>query len=132
MPKKWGYISVAPRYTAGSPAQVPESLALRVARQELDGHTRALSGIYGEKEQQDAVNLGLRGIVYLVTEKGRHIIVQDLITQEIFLVPERHWPLRRPWNQQEKKVQDQYLYRGDDVAKYRAKITVTENAETYS
>jgi hypothetical protein len=78
MPKT--YYHVAPRYTAGSPAQVSREIAERVILQEQDGYQRALEGVYGAEDQQKAETLGLTGIVYTTTEIRNRWIRHDLLT----------------------------------------------------
>ena len=65
-----GHFNVAPRYTPGSPALVPEDIALRVAMQERNSITHALDGSWGPKEKADAERFGLRGIVEFRRERG--------------------------------------------------------------
>jgi hypothetical protein len=57
---------VAPRYTAGSPAQVDAKTAQRVKEQELSAYLDALSGGQGPDEQAKAQKLGVDGIVETV------------------------------------------------------------------
>lgn len=77
------YYHVAPRYTAGSPAQVSREIAERVVLQEQDGYQRALEGVYGAEDQRKAETLGLAGIVYTTTEIRSKWIKHDLITDEL-------------------------------------------------
>ena len=87
--KTW--YQVRPRYTPGSPAQVPQHVALLVAEQEPRFYERALSGAWGESSKVLAEDEGLDFIAYTTTE-GRHgkergWLVSDLITEK------RHfWP----------------------------------------
>lgn len=69
------FYQVAPRYTSGSPAQVDEQTALRVARKEVQAHGDLDAG---------EVDRGLDGIVEVVTDfaDGRRV-VRDLITAKI-------------------------------------------------
>lgn len=76
--------SVRPRYTAGSPGQVGEELALTIASQEKEDYERCLEGIYGEKQLHRAKELGLRGIVEEMVEHKGGFKVTDLITGEKF------------------------------------------------
>lgn len=81
--------NVRPRYSAGSPAQVPEHIALQVVRDEQTSYRHALEGAYGEEQQARAKELGLSGIVYVMYEQGSgrnfrwHVL--DLITEEEIL-----------------------------------------------
>jgi len=78
--------NVAPRYSPGSPAQVDERTARRVAEDEKHGYGRSLAGVYGLKEQQRAEQLGNAGIVEARWEQARPSgwLVQDMLTSEIF------------------------------------------------
>lgn len=75
--------SVIPTYSAGSPAQVDQLTAERVAVEEQRARTRALDGMYGEKATEAARRRGLAGIAYAWTEKGKGAVVTDLVTQEV-------------------------------------------------
>ena len=57
------HYNVAPRYTPGSPALVPERIAMRVAEEEKRAIKDVLDGFEGPQRQKRAQNLGLRGIV---------------------------------------------------------------------
>lgn len=83
------YFHVAPRYTPGSPAQVDESIALKVAEEEKHFIEHALEGTWGEANKVRAEQLGLRGIVEARTERRDHWEVLDLCTGERF---KRHFP----------------------------------------
>ena len=61
---------VRPRYTAGSPALVHDTVALKVAEEEARAYEHALSGSWGEDEKKRAETLGLNDIVYAMFEKG--------------------------------------------------------------
>jgi len=78
--------NVRPRYSAGSPAQVSEDIALQVAKDERTDYERALEGVYGEEQKKRAETLGLSGIVYAMKEEGSgrkfRWHVWDLITDE--------------------------------------------------
>lgn len=63
--------TVYPRYTPGSPAQVPEDIAKRVALQEAECFKRALEGVYGEAMQAQANAQGLVGIVGHFVDRNR-------------------------------------------------------------
>ena len=74
---------VRPRYTPGSPAQVNEESALRVAEEERDSFEAHAEGFMGEEWQQKAERLGLQRIAYYIQEKGGHwVLLVDLITEE--------------------------------------------------
>jgi hypothetical protein len=76
------YFSVRPRYTPGSPGQVDEQMAQRVASQEKETYEVCLEGVYGEGDLHKAKEMGLKGIVESMTEyKGGWKIV-DMITGE--------------------------------------------------
>lgn len=74
------FYQVAPRYTPGSPAQVDEQTARRVAAEESSSFTHYLEGVYGEEAKVEAEALGLGGIVEHVTQHAGHAVVDDLIT----------------------------------------------------
>jgi len=78
--------NVAPRYTPGSPAQVDERIARRVAEEEKVGYGRSLAGVYGQKELWRAELFGNAGIVEARWEQVRPSgwLVQDLLTGEMF------------------------------------------------
>jgi hypothetical protein len=81
------HYQVRPRYTPGSPAQVPQHVALRVAEQEPRFYERALSGVWGDKSKQTAETEGLDFIAYTMQEKRGGWEILDLITEK------RHfWP----------------------------------------
>lgn len=83
---------VAPRYTAGSPAMVPESTARRVAAQEQEAYERAMNDRFEtEDDRSRAVRLGVQGIVYSTHEGRGKMHVRDLITNEVFRVLLREW-----------------------------------------
>jgi hypothetical protein len=79
---------VRPRYSAGSPAMVPDETALQVARDEKGDYQHAREGSYGEEQRRRSEVLGLRGIVYAMAESGSgrkfRWLIQDLITGECF------------------------------------------------
>lgn len=79
------HYDVRPRYTPGSPAQVGEVIAVRVADEERKGYAMTMDGIYGEEYRQRAQAYGLDGIVELVTEKADCWIVEDVITGHKFV-----------------------------------------------
>jgi hypothetical protein len=81
------HYNVAPRYTGGSPAQVPRDTALKVAGEEKVAHNRALEGLYGEEMQKQAEEFGLAGIAEERTEFGTGWIVLDLCTAKEFFRP---------------------------------------------
>jgi hypothetical protein len=75
--------NVAPRYTAGSPAQVDQQTADRVVIQERQGYQRALEGVYGTETQTEAEKLGLAWIVWTSTEVRSSLFKHDLLTNQI-------------------------------------------------
>jgi hypothetical protein len=81
------YAYVRPRYSAGSPSMVTDDTALRVADDEKSDYEHILEGIEGEASQNRAKILGLRGIAYVMAEKGSgknfRWLIQDLITGEL-------------------------------------------------
>lgn len=81
------HFSVAPRYTCGSPAQVPEHIARRVAEEEKQAYERSLTGIYGDADKELAEKKGLAGIAEERTETAKGWQVRDLCTGEAFLRP---------------------------------------------
>jgi hypothetical protein len=101
-----GHFNVKPRYGAGSPAQVDEHTAKRVAEDERAAFEHARSGAYGTLRQIESTRDGLRGIVELRVERPGAWIVTDLLTGERFVRPfdvhgetpirqqQRHWRLR--------------------------------------
>lgn len=82
-----GYFNVRPRYAGGSPAMVDERTALRVARDETEGHHRAMEGAYGETEIERAKREGLFGVAEQVTERADAWIVLDLCTGDRYVRP---------------------------------------------
>ena len=78
------HYNVAPRYTAGSPAQVPKEVAERVCSQEREHHAIALTGAYGERMEWQARTLGLRSIVECRLERPQGWLVLDMLTEERF------------------------------------------------
>lgn len=79
---------VAPRFTPGSPAQVDEDTARRVAIEERDAYERAKDGTMGTADAVRAASMGLRGIVYTLTERRGGWDVHDLLTDEHFFRPD--------------------------------------------
>lgn len=79
-----GHFSVAPRYSGGSPAQVDERLAERVASEEVDGFLMSLAGAYGPEGLARAERLGLEGIVEERVERHGGWEVRDLISDRHF------------------------------------------------
>ena len=79
---------VRPRYTPGSPASVPDHIAIRVAHQERESYEQTLTGIYGEEQKRRAEVLGLRGIAFAMAEQGSgrnfRWLIYDLVTRECF------------------------------------------------
>ena len=87
MSERNAYFNVVPRYTPGSPAMVPESIANYVAIEESAAYERALSGADGAEDKARAERLGLRGICEQRTEYAECWVIQDLITLERFVRP---------------------------------------------
>jgi len=83
------YFHVAPRYTGGSPAQVDEATARRVAAQEQHAYEQ----LVGDPDLKDSVEAlaaaveGAAGIVEQRTERADCWIVLDLITGAEFVRP---------------------------------------------
>ena len=77
--------NVAPRWSAGSPAQVGEQTAREVVRDERAAHERALEGAYGPERAARAADLpyALRGIVEQRHEHADGWLVIDLLTHEV-------------------------------------------------
>ncbi len=78
------FYQVAPKYTAGSPAQVDEQTARRVAAEEARSYANHLEGVYGPEDQEKAQAEGLGGISERVTQHAGHMVVEDLITGQRF------------------------------------------------
>lgn len=81
MPKL--YHNVAPRYSAGSPAQVDQRTADRVAAEERRSYVHALEGYYGEEAKREAETLGLAAIVWTSHEIGSKLRKEDVLTGTI-------------------------------------------------
>lgn len=81
------YYNVRPRYTPGSPAQVPQETAERVAEEERHGWEVSLSGAYGHANVEVAKVCGLAGIVEARVEYRKGWKVHDLLTNERFWRP---------------------------------------------
>lgn len=81
------HYNVEPRYTPGSPAQVDERTAFRVADEERQGYEVTLAGAHGTIAKQEAELVGLGGIVEYRTERPGVWVVLDVITGERFLRP---------------------------------------------
>lgn len=76
--------SVYPRYTPGSPAQVDQATALRVARDEREAYAELLTPpILDPIATRRAKGLGLRGIVVATWEVGRKAYRRDILTGHI-------------------------------------------------
>lgn len=76
------WYSVAPRYTAGSPAQVDQATAARVVEEERRAYPPTLEGVYGAEAKAEAEAKGLRGIVWSWRQRGALIVWHDEITEE--------------------------------------------------
>jgi hypothetical protein len=81
------YWNVKPRYTPGSPAQVDQATAERVAGEERLGYVATLDGAHGTIAAAEAKIAGLRGIVEMRWERPGAWIVHDLLTNERFIRP---------------------------------------------
>jgi hypothetical protein len=79
--------NVAPRFTAGSPAPVDMTTALRVASQEKDAYEHAKEGIYGEGDQKKANDQGLHLIVFEMHETAKGWNVHDVLTDKQWFWP---------------------------------------------
>lgn len=78
------YYQVNPRYSPGSPAMVPENIALEVKTNEMEGYKNCLEGVYGEDHKQYATKMGLGGIVLKYFEKNGKLCFLDMITGRRF------------------------------------------------
>jgi hypothetical protein len=78
---------VAPRYTCGSPAMVPQGIACKVAVEERYAYARTLDGIFGDAHVAAAKQRGLRGIAEHRQEVAGAWLVTDLCTGEKFIRP---------------------------------------------
>lgn len=123
------YYHVAPRYTAGSPAQVDAATAERVAKDEVHFQQRDMEGYFGEARREHAKTQGLTGIAYRTMEKGAFVYVDDLITEERFKVPLKWWgvagPNRKRVSWYERKDREQFRVEGGTTA-YEARGNVYE------
>lgn len=72
--------SVNPIFSGGSPAQVPQETAERVALEERRAYNRYLSGAYGPVPMKRAHDRGLGGLAYSWREYKRGAKVTDLVT----------------------------------------------------
>jgi hypothetical protein len=87
--------NVRPRYTCGSPAQVPLDVALRVIEDEKQAYEQVLEGVEGEARRNVArvaglapfnvPEMGRRGIVEEVEEHSNHWLVKCMLTGELFV-----------------------------------------------
>lgn len=75
------HYSVYPRYTRGSPAMVPKTMALRIAADEQDAYREVLSNSM-DPDYDKAKSLGLHGIVEISWEANGSVWFQDVITEE--------------------------------------------------
>lgn len=82
------YWHVAPRYTAGSPAQVDEATAMRVAREEEQAY---VAQRFADRQPFTDPTQALQGIVYSSLELHGHIMVGDALTEQYFKVPLAEW-----------------------------------------
>lgn len=118
------FFHVAPRYTAGSPAQVDEETATKVAIQEYIEAGHVEQGVFGEEQQATHARRGCRGIAFTTYEKNRTMWVQDIITQELFAVPLKEWggPGWINWHDKMPEDMEKYLYTRDDADMYRLNL----------
>ncbi len=87
------YYHVAPRYGSGSPAQVPETTARKVALEETQDYVdqELLAGRPWRSDQVTLHSAALQGIAYSSREVGGKQLVDDLCTGEHFEVPNKDW-----------------------------------------
>lgn len=95
--RKHSHYNVRPRYGAGSPAAVDFKTADDFAREEIDRCAIAASGVWGEKAQARAFELGigpvidhdgfLRSPAEYVEEHMGHWLVQCLCTGVLYTRP---------------------------------------------
>lgn len=87
MSNKISFFQVFPRYTAGTPAQVDQEQALRIAGEELKAYEENLSLPFNDPEHSRAKRLGLHGIVESLVEEedGWHVV--DQITKRVSTRP---------------------------------------------
>lgn len=82
------YWHVAPRFTAGSPAQVDEATALHVAREEDQAY---VAQRFADRQPFTDPTQALQGIVYASHEHGKLVTVRDELTEQFFEVPLAEW-----------------------------------------
>lgn len=73
---------VAPRYTAGSAGMARAEAATRLAKEEERRYSELVSGLDGETRKEQAIRLGLSGIVEEHWEYKGRTLFRDLITGE--------------------------------------------------
>ena len=78
---------VAPRYTVGEPGEVNESLARRLAEQEIVFAYRKMA----KEGRLSVAQADLQGIVYCIFEHQGRMEVRDMLTGEWFSVPLAEW-----------------------------------------
>jgi len=61
---------------------VDAATALRVVDEEQSARNRAAAGAYGVEATARAERLGLTGIVWMWTQRGRRVFVEDLMGAE--------------------------------------------------
>ena len=82
------FYQVTPRYTGGSPAQVDEATAKRVAQAEREAYRWIMqAGVGAGSERKLAENYGLAGIVEALTEQGNGWAVWDMLTDQHYIRP---------------------------------------------
>lgn len=84
------HYSVYPRYTAGSPAQVPAEIARQLVVEEKSSYERYLTGVYGEEDKAMAQREGLAGIAEEVWERYSKLYYHDMLTDVSGLKKNRH------------------------------------------
>jgi hypothetical protein len=92
------YYHVYPRYTSGSPAQVPYDTAQRVVTEERRAFLHALSGVMGRENQIVAQELGLHGIVIATQELSRRRVrITDMMEDWIVDLDHKLLPHGARW-----------------------------------
>lgn len=93
------YYHVAPRFTAGSPAQVDLDTANRLVKEEISAAYRTMQA----QDKCDVEPSELQGIVYATFERDGMVEVRDLITGEWFTVPYEDW-YKQGWSQRSDRM----------------------------
>lgn len=74
---------VAPRYTPGNPGLVRAATAQQLIRRESDAYNSMINGVEGPIKREQAMRLGLSGIVEEHWEFQGRTHFRDLITREV-------------------------------------------------